>query len=500
MSMVIINTFIYPLATTIILLSVFGYGKVINNFFYKDLLDYQLRNLILFQGLIFIGLFSIIVNIFYPLKDVYSICIIIIGLFFYLINFAKINLKEEINFISIVAIFSSFLAIYAGVNDDFDYHLKIINNYKNYNLFEIIPGRQVSYNSFWLFLHSVFSIDKYKASLFILGSLIFTITIYDLFFVLKKSFKANKFILSTISFFFLIFLLGIQNKFKDFGTDLPGAIISFYILFIIVNEFFYKKEISNNILIFLILLSSFVFVIKLTNVLILIFLIIYIFKINLFSINFKNIYFPILLILLWFFQNLIISGCLIWPIETTCFYNVENPAIEFALIESFAKGDLIGAMKTDNIEWIGVWFNAHSKKIFESYALFFLISISPLIINFFIKDKYIKNNNILEIYLYKFRYYELLIVIIISNLVWFFNAPAYRFGLFYNSILIIFVSMPLWLNIFSKNKELVYKYFRFLIILIFIYFTYENIFKIKWYFDRYEIWPPIINGELINRI
>ena len=203
---------------------------------------------------------------------------------------------------------------------------------------------------------------------------------------------------------------------------------------------------------------------------------------------------------MWFFQNLIISGCLIWPIETTCFYNVENPAIEFALIESFAKGDLIGAMKTDNIEWISIWFNAHSKKIFETYALFFLISISPLIINFFIKDKYIKNNNILEIYLYKFRYYELLIVIIISNLVWFFNAPAYRFGLFYNSILIIFVSIPLWLNIFSKNKELVYKYFRFLIILIFIYFTYENIFKIKWYFDRYEIWPPIINGELINRI
>ncbi len=500
MSIVIINAFIYPLATTIILLSIFGYGKVINNFFYKDLLNYQLRNLILFQGLIFTGLFSIIVNIFFPLKDYYSICIIIIGLFFYFINFSRINLKKEINFISIVVIFSSFLAIYAGVNDDFDYHLKTINNYKNYNLFEIIHGRQVSYNSFWLFLHSIFSIDKYIASLFILGSLIFTIAIYDLFFLLKKSFKENKFILSTISFFFLIFLLGVQSKFKDFGTDLPGAIISFYILFIIVNEFFYKKEISKNILIFIILLSSFVFVIKLTNVLILFFLIIYIFKINLLSINFKNIYLPILLILLWFFQNLIISGCLIWPIETTCFYNIENSANEFAMIESFAKGDSIGAMKTDNIEWIGIWFSAHSKKIFETYALFFLISISPLIINFFIKDKYIKNNNILEIYLYKFRYYELLIVIIISNLVWFFNAPAYRFGLFYNSILIIFISIPLWLNIFSKNKELTYKYLKFLIILIFIYFTYENIFKIKWYFDRYEIWPPIINGELINRI
>ena len=500
MSIVIINACFYPLATTVILLSILGYGRVINNFFYKDLFNYQFRNLILFQGLIFTGLFSIIINIFFPLKDIYSISVIIIGLFLYLINFSKINLKDEINFISIVVIFSSFLAIYAGVNDDFDYHLKIINNYKNYNLFEIIPGRQVSYNSFWLFLHSVFSINKYIASLFILGSLIFAITIYDLFFILKKSFKENEFIISAISFLILIFLLGVQNKLKDFGTDLPGAIISFYILLIIVNEFFYKKQLSINILIFLILLSSFVFVIKLTNVLILFFVILYIVKVNLLSINLKNIYLPFLLIFFWFFQNLIISGCLTWPIETTCFYNIEDPANEFAIIESFAKGDMIGAMKTDNFEWIGIWFSAHSKKIFETYALFFLISISPLIINFFIKDKYFKNNNILEIYLYKFRYYELLAVIIISNLVWFFNAPAYRFGLFYNSLLIIFVSIPFWLKIFSKNKEFIYKYFRFLIILIFIYFAYENIFKIKWYFDRYEIWPPIINGELVNRI
>ncbi len=213
MSIVIINAFIYPLATLVILLSIFGYGKFINNFFYKELLSYQFRNFILFQGLIFTGLISIIVNIFFPLNDIYSISIIIIGLLFYFINFSKINLKKEINFISIVVIFSSFLAICAGVNDDFDYHLKTINNYKNHNLFEIIHGRQVSYNSFWLFLHSVFSIDKYVASLFILGSLIFTITIYDLFFLLKKSFKENKFILNYISFFFLIFLLGVQNKF-----------------------------------------------------------------------------------------------------------------------------------------------------------------------------------------------------------------------------------------------------------------------------------------------
>ena len=498
--MVIINAFIYPLATLVILLSIFGYGKVFNNFFYKDLLSYHFRNLVLFQGLIFTGLFSIIINIFFPLKDIYSISVIIIGLFLYLINFSKINFKKEINFILIVVIISSFLAIYAGVNDDFDYHLKTINNYKNYNLFEIIHGRQVSYNSFWLFLHSVFSIDKYVASLFILGSLIFTITIYDLFFLLKKSFKENNFILSTISFFFLIFLLGMQNKFKDFGTDLPGAIISFYILLIIVNEFFYKKEISKNILVFLILLSSFVFVIKLTNILILFFLIIYIFKVNLLSINFKNIYLPIVLILLWFFQNLVISGCLIWPIEATCFYNVEDPASEFAIIESFAKGDMIATMKTDNLDWIIIWFSAHSKKLFETYALFFLISISPIIINFYLKNKYVKINNILEISLYKFRYYQLLIIIIISNLVWFINAPAYRFGLFYNSILIIFGSIPFWLKLFSKNKEFAYKYLKFLIILIFVYFTYENLIKVEWYFERYEIWPPIVNGELIDRI
>ena len=94
MSIVIINAFIYPLATLVILLSIFGYGKFINNFFYKELLSYQFRNLILFQGLIFIGLFSIIVNFIFPLNDFYSICIIIIGLFLYLINFSKIKFER----------------------------------------------------------------------------------------------------------------------------------------------------------------------------------------------------------------------------------------------------------------------------------------------------------------------------------------------------------------------------------------------------------------------
>ena len=36
MSIVIINAFIYPLATLVILLSIFGYGKFINNFFIKN--------------------------------------------------------------------------------------------------------------------------------------------------------------------------------------------------------------------------------------------------------------------------------------------------------------------------------------------------------------------------------------------------------------------------------------------------------------------------------
>ena len=56
------------------------------------------------------------------------------------------------------------------------------------------------------------------------------------------------------------------------------------------------------------------------------------------QINYKLLFslciISLLLPLLWFFQNYIISGCLIWPIEITCFANNDLALNEYYLIES----------------------------------------------------------------------------------------------------------------------------------------------------------------------
>ena len=121
------------------------------------------------------------------------------------------------------------------------------------------------------------------------------------------------------------------------------------------------------------------------------------------------------------------------------------------------------------------------------YIYLFLKKVTKLIINF-LKNIYFDNN-------YKF----LLLLIFICNLIWFFFAPAYRFGIFYNLFIIIFLSLPLWLYMIKNNFQFILKYSRVILVIICIYFIFENIIKIDWYMKRYDIWPPIEQGKLLER-
>ena len=87
-----INIYLYPFIVIVILLSVLGYGNILNFIIVSNSYYKALNNLVIFQGLIIIGFLSIILNIVFPINDYISILIIIIGLFLYLLNFFKINI------------------------------------------------------------------------------------------------------------------------------------------------------------------------------------------------------------------------------------------------------------------------------------------------------------------------------------------------------------------------------------------------------------------------
>lgn len=498
--MLIISQFLfYLLFTFISLLSILGFGKLINNIFKINTKENLFLHFDFITGLILISFISIIYNFYYSLNDIYNIIIIIIG-FFYFIFFFQNKKFFTLVYISLIAVAISF---FAGLNDDFDYHLKTILNFKNYNLFEIEHGRRISYNSNWLFLSSVFTFKNYLQGLFVPAALLYSVVILDLINAKKISYQNKNYTLSFFCFLTLIFLIGVINKSKDYGTDVPGFLVLILIMINILQIKQAKNKIElNNIVFLLFLFCTFSLMIKITNSLIFFYLIIFILinKYNLF--NFFNIkfFFASIPIILWFFQNFIISGCLIWPITPLCIFNYGDSSNELYLIESFAKGDINTGMSTDGFSWISIWILNHSSKILEIYGVLILIFIFPII--YFYLNKHLSFKFFIsfsQFYLKNKILFFLFIITFFSNCIWFFYYPAYRFGLFYNLSLIFFIFLPMWSNMITIKKfyNMISKSF-FVIALIF--FIYENSSRFLEYKSRFgNIWPPISNNEIFYK-
>ena len=501
MDLAYLNLLLYPIFILIILISILGYGTIINKLIFNNRIELHLKNLIFIQGLIFIGFLSILFNFVIPISNYFSFILIIAGLLFYFYNFLKKEkVKNEVIFIIFVLILSFVYSFYAGFNDDFNYHYETIKNYKNKNLFEILHHRRISYNSHWLFLNSIYSISFFSSTLFILSSLFFSISIYDFVNLLRITIKQHRYYLSIISFFCLIFFLGVLNQLKDLGTDIPGVIVCIYIIFLITNKIFEKsKEKTNDIFLITLLFCQFALIIKISNILIFLFLFLLIFKIKYKEINYLLFLFFCVIPIPWFFQNYIISGCLVWPITITCFSNEDLAIHEIYMIETFAKGDQSVSMELNNFNWIMLWLKNHSSKILETYLIYFILLFVPVVYLF------IKNKN--KIFIIKFvkdiflsrNYKSFLVLILICNLIWFFFAPAYRFGVFYNLFLIIFLLLPFWFLMIKNSLQFILRYSKTILFLIFVYFIIENITRIDWYFKRYDVWPPIEKSIILER-
>ena len=364
-----LNQVIFPFLILTFLMSIIGYGSVINNTILKNQINLDLYNVIFIKGLICVGLICIFINFFFSISNIISFIIIFVGIIFFLFSFIKNKSKKSnILFLIFVSLLSFFFAFYSGINDDFGYHYQTIKNYKSQNLFEIKHHRMISYNSHWLFINSIFSISFLTSTIFILSSLFYSIAIYDFIKLINCSIKNKYNYLGLLSFSSLVFCLGVLNKMKDFGTDVPGVIVCIYILIIIFYYIFETKDqISNKTFLLILLLCQFAILIKLTNALIFLFCIPIFFKVIKQKLSYSTFVIIFLYPIPWLFQNYIISGCLIWPISMTCFSGVDAAIREIYLIESFAKGDIATKMDINNYNWIYIWFINHSSKIIETY-------------------------------------------------------------------------------------------------------------------------------------
>ena len=499
----IITFLLFPIFLIVYYLSIVGFGKFfvkicnLNNQYFD-----QYKNIEFIFGLVFIGLFSILINLISNISDVISNLIIFLGIIFYILFFFNNDKKKEvINLIFIIILISVSFSFYALINDDFNYHYKTILNFKDYNTFQIEHGQRISYNSHWLLINAAYYLKYFPASIFCITSIFYSLTLFDFYKSIKRNYLLKNYISSSYSFFVLVFLVGVLNQYKEYGTDFPGQILLFYFCLLYFENYHLIFRENNKIIIFILgILSLFAFSIKISNGLIFIFLIFIFFKfrkkIDLFLIFLCSA----IPTVLWFLQNFIISKCVIWPISITCIKNIDSAKYEMILIERFAKGDITAKFEISGINWISMWFSNHSTKLLETYGLYFVIMLFPVLFFYLRKRGY--NYSIFSISNNIFKsksYISFLSIILISNLIWFVQAPAYRFGVFYNLNLIIILLLFFWYNLIFTNKKIFFKTIKILLFISLVFFLFNNITKYKNYIDRHGLTWPNLDAEFIDR-
>ncbi len=422
-------------------------------------------------SLFFLGNLNLILNFFTPLKNV-AMYVVTIFLFFSIYGFI-ISFKNRLlkgNFITLFVIpflisFSSY-----GIKFHYDsgaYHL----NYQNWiyeNKISLGVANLNPYYSYGSLQEYIFS----NLSYFNVNLLLFFVelTFFTVFFVWIFQNISNKhnYFLQRCAFFILIFLfldnfgyLGGANgsvQIQMVGkSDTAVAIIWVIISILIINDLL-KKSSNQNQFFLILMLSLFAFQLK-SNAAPLIFIVLfYIFKFRkTFSfVNFQNILL-LLLLNLFLVKNFFVSGCVIYPLNFTCFKKAKWLNFDHIYESSYITlRDNFRLQIGENFVQSLVNFLNHSYNI-QIYTNFVL----SLILIFIFKKIFYKTIN--KNTQLKLSYF---IFIILNFTLFFFTVPAFRngFGLFLSSVILLAIDE---IEISNKLEFLFNKY----TYLLLIFFT-----------------------------
>ncbi|WP_440652126.1 LIC_10190 family membrane protein [Candidatus Pelagibacter sp. HIMB1542] len=394
-------------------------------------------------GILIASFIALLINFLLPLNvHVNSIFIIIVILFF--IPNYKIILQKDLIFLSIVTILSFFLILYdneyrpdAGL-----YHLPYTQIINENN---IIIGLA---NLHFRFGHT--SIIQYLSALnynFITGkegiliplaslvTFIYFYFFYDLFKFINK--KEDFSIGKLFSVLIIIYISYKINRYSEFGNDAPAHIFLFYV----ISKFLYLKNFSTKQIWNFYIYSVFCFLNKIFFIFIFLIPFFLILK-NKKSLTKLILSFPSFIMLAWLIKNILISGCMIYPMKITCLENlpwmnletVEKVQIEG---EAWAKAWPENKDKTINMadfsqkfNWIEAWASNHLVYILKTLTPYLIFVL------FFLTFSVNKINRIKFFNFFKDQKIQILSLISIIGIFSFFlKFPIYRYGYSY---LIIF--------------------------------------------------------------
>ena len=467
-------------------------------------------------GVIFISFTALVLNFFVPLnKEVNSIFLIIFLITFILIFKKKINFYTVLYFSIISGVISFLLLVLSHIyNPDAGlYHYPYINILNNE---KIILGLSNLH-----FRYGHISIIQYTSAffynfLFDLNGIVIPLASLVSFIILNFLFKIFESLKKKKIDFHLIFLLLIliyisykMNRYSGYGNDAPAHFLFFYL----ISEIFKKKKIELNEQKFnLLLISVFIFLNKITmGLAILLPLALINFK-KLKTFNYISLYLSVLLFLFWLLKTLLISGCLIYPVKSTCIKNLDwtniNQTSKISVqSEAWSKGwpdrkinDITMEDFNKSFNWINAWSYKHLKKIYKillPYISFLIIFYLFLI---FIKKKVSIKKKIN--YKNNFRINFVFLISLFGCLIWFLKFPIYRYGYSYiiTCVAILFSTVLYRTIIFLSFKNQKKIILTFVILSISTLFIKQSIRIVKNYNYNYNNypWPKYYDYSMSN--
>ena len=500
-----LNIFFASLTSSVIL---FGFGIIFNYLFLNDEDNHQ-RNIYetgIF-GIIFLSFFALFLNFFLPINKLVGSIILIVSTmsFFYFIYLYK--KKLDLIFIILIVSFVSFTLItLSNINrpDAGLYHLPFVSLLHES---KIIIG---SVNIHHRFGH--ISIIQYLSAIhnnYIFKTEFINVPLASIFsfyiiFIFKKFFdnlRKNDFGKIFINFLIIIFSFYAFNRYGNYGNDAPVHIF-FFILIIFFLEINNLKEIQLNEFYKIIILSLFLISLKpfMVIVLLLPLILFYLNKKKLFLIKKKQFFICLFLISIWFLKNILISGCLIYPLNKSCiksliYFDEKNTLAASYEGESWSKGfpdskEKFFSHKEYNkkFNWLPTWKENHLKKIVEKILPYLILLFLILIIVILRKIYFRENSNKSSI---DEKNYILLFFSFCCCAIWFLKFPLYRFGM---SFIFIFITL-LFIFLLKKMENFNnFKFYNFifttLIIVGVLGFLGKNFYRIINKFDKkYNNYP-----------
>lgn len=485
--------------------TIYGCGYIFSNslLLKKNKITISSLFYVYFFGTIILSFIALFINFFFPLSSVVNSILYILIFFLFLIKSKVTFNKKEIKFLIISSIITFLLIIYSNVNrpDAGLYHLPYVSILNDYKIIFGIANIHYRFGhiSIMQYLSAVnknffFPTESITIPLASIISFFYIYFFNNILRVFKRkdSINSEKF----FSLFILIYIAYKISNYSNFGNDIVGNVSFFYLISIILSSNLNKIDL-NKILI----TSVFIFLNKtILGVVLLVPILIFCIqqKLNIKKLFLTLISFPSLFLYLWLLKNIIVSGCVIFPLKISCFEKLQWTNSE-KIIHARLEGEAWSKAWPDrlnknisevnyikDLNWINTWSNTHLKKILEILFPYLIIIFSTTIL--FLK----KNKKVfIKISHYKktINSYNVAVFICIIGLISFFQFPLYRFSFSYA---ISFIA--LFFIFFLKQKNFDYynvNIFKFFFILCAFVIISKQLYRVYNIETFGEPWPKI---------